>query len=157
MKKKGYEVDLDDEYVNLFRQARKTSGQMKQINEALKKIGLVEETRGDMGDAIIKATQEKIDSFPAKEIQEYISGANQLSKNLENFNENYERNEVFEVSRQKAVRKAEREDAWKLWRDKIVRWTLGVSLALITYSFMVFISNHFPFITIPIRDLILAK
>ncbi len=154
---KRYEVDLDEEYVNIFRQARKTSGQMKKINETLKKIGLVEETRGDMGDAIIRATQEKIDNFPAKEIQEYISGAYQLSRHLETFNDNYERNEVFEVSRQKAIRKAEREDVWKLWRDKIVRWILGVSLALIIYSFMVFISNKYPFITIPIRDLILAK
>lgn len=110
-----------------------------------------------MGDSLIKATREVTPDFPANLVKDYIDTTNRLARLVMQFTENYQRNEVFEVSRQKAIRKAQRQDAWKLWAQRSIRWAVGGFFAVVVYSILVFVSEHWSFISIPVRDMIIAN
>lgn len=52
----------------------------------------------------------------------------------------------------KLDRKAVRGDMWILWGQKLIRWTLGVIVVVVLYSAIVWVSEKYEFIKIPIRD-----
>lgn len=52
----------------------------------------------------------------------------------------------------KLEREAERKDMWILWGQKLIRWTLGVIVAVVLYSAVVWVSEKCEFIKIPIKD-----
>ena len=131
---------------------------MASINAILKKGGYVEDNRADMGTAFENViSSEHKEAFPAGEIQKYIGVANQLANSFDNFDMYHKENDFFEVSRLKAIRQAERIDQWKLWRDKFIRWSIGVVVAVFMYSMFVYASVEIDFIKIPVRDLVIGN
>ena len=62
-----------------------------------------------------------------------------------------------EINRQIKEREAERSDMWRLWRDRSIRWVAGALLAVLTDSLLVLLSDWIGFITIPVRDLVIAS
>ena len=52
----------------------------------------------------------------------------------------------------KLDRKAVRGDMWILWGQKVIRWAIGVIVAVILYSAVVWMSEKCEFIKIPIKD-----
>ena len=95
--------------------------------------------------------------FPSTEVTEYLAQVNKFSNKFNEFYRYYEQNNFIEVSKQQAAREAERKDLWKLWRDKLVRWVGGVTIAILLYSSFVYLSEHINFIKIPVHDLVAAK
>ncbi len=151
------DYDVENEYTNIYKNARKLNSNMKNINTILKEHGYVEDSRGDMGESLLTVViPEHGEKFPVEEVKGYIETAFQLARQFENFDTYHKENDYFEVSRLNAIKKAERIDQWRIWRDKLVRWTVGVSAAIFLYSLFVYLSGEIAFIKIPVRDLVLG-
>ena len=151
------DYDVETEYKNIYQNARKLNSNMQKINSILKESGYIEDNRADMGESLLAVVlPEKIKDFPVKETQGFISTALQLARQFEQFDTYHKENDYFEVSRLNAIKHAERIDQWKIWRDKLVRWTVGVSAAVLLYSLFVYVSGQFEFIKIPVRDLVVG-
>lgn len=54
-------------------------------------------------------------------------------------------------------KKHQRKQKWFLWIQQIIRWILGAFLAVILYSFFVWLSEHFEVVKVPVRDLFPVK
>ena len=80
-----------------------------------------------------------------------------LNSTFSSFHKNLNDSYAFEINRQIKERRAERTDMWRLWRDKLIRWTAGAIAALLLYSGFVELSSSFGFLHIPIRDLVTPK
>ena len=64
----------------------------------------------------------------------------------------YRSRSTLYLEHSKAQRKAERQDMWILWLQRLVRWTLGIIAAVVLYSALVWASEKDNFIKIPIKD-----
>ena len=148
------DFDIEAEFKNLSKRSRALKAHMVEINKQLKDRDFIDENREDMTGALKKVIDGQSNGYPLNEVEKYISSAHQLAGQFENFNKAYGEKNFFEVSKQRALREAERTDIWKLWRDKIARWVVGVLAAVILYSCLVYVSEESGFIKIPVRDFI---
>lgn len=92
-------------------------------------------------------------------IQESLGVVDKFNKYSSDFSMSWEvekrkNREKFEASlaQSKLERKAERRDMWTLWGQKLIRWVIGVIVAIVLYSSLVLASEVCGFIKIPIKD-----
>jgi len=88
------------------------------------------------------------------EMSDLIISAKELADYVSQFviNENGKRE--LEGLRIEQEFKLQQAHAYKAWGHKIVRWAVGIVIAVILYSTAVYISERCTFIKIPVRDLI---
>ena len=145
---------LERTYLNLIEKNTELENTKNRMTERLKEGGFIQGEQKNLEDVLDKFILN--DDFPAVDVQDLVKRAGSLIKVIKTFKDLHEKDEFFDISRKKAARKAEREDAWKLWRDKLGRWLLGVSAAVLLYSALVALSKWWGFIVIPVRDLVVG-
>lgn len=67
-----------------------------------------------------------------------------------------ERSNYIVLERQRLVEKDNRSNAWKMWRDKTLRWVGGAVAAVGLYTLFVWLESK-GIVTIPVKDLITSK
>ena len=158
-KEKVMEKSVDELYVEIVNIAKDLGGARANLETVFKKGGYMEkqeniETAFQTLHKSIK--DEYVTTYPSSELQHFYNLGVKLSNRFKNFDEKFNQRTLSEVATQKEVRKAERQDLWKLWRDKLGRWIVGVSLAIAMYSLFVKFSEWWGFIKIPVRDLVVG-
>ncbi len=150
-------MKTDQEYEALYHEAKSLAKEKRKIIGELKQNGFINETSEDIGSSLGVVFKEDLNNYPNTLIQNYIHHAGQLCEKFEIFHTEYQQENLFDIARQKATRKAERDDHWKLWFQKFIRWTAGIFGAVILYSTLVALSDWFSFIKIPVRDLVVGN
>jgi hypothetical protein len=98
-----------------------------------KRITLEYMQSGDVGQPEKKVLSEEISNL--------LVNADVMCKLLEELKSNHESFTTRKINDERKVREAERKDKWILWRDQLVRWTLGVCMAVILNSAFVYASD----------------
>lgn len=93
----------------------------------------------------------------ASSVFKLINLANELVLHSDNVLHDINESDLRDMNRQIRLNAAQRADDWKNWGNRLARWILGVSAAIVLYSFMVEFSEDYSFIHIPVRDLIISK
>ncbi|NKB37841.1 MAG: hypothetical protein GKR93_11845 [Gammaproteobacteria bacterium] len=93
-------------------------------------------------------------SFPIKRLTSFAETMQVFLAEFDVFIMKMESQNYLEAQRQRYIRKEERRDIWILWTQKIVRWMLGILAAIVMYSSLVWVSEHWGFIKVPVRDLV---
>lgn len=99
---------------------------------------------------------DKHSGFPLVELHNYLNNLYGIKDTIKTFEKFMTEENYIEVKQQLAIKKAERQAIWPLWRDKLARWFMGVSAAVILYSAFVALSNKWDFIKIPVRDMVVG-
>ena len=150
--------DAEVGYKTLIETNTEVQNQYTTINKKLLKSNIIDEKGGNLATAIKGlSTQALSVNFPNADVESYLMKVNELTKRLEQFSNYHEKNEFFDISKAIEHRKAERNDAWMLWRDKLIRWTAGITAAVLMYSTFVYLSEKVDFIKVPVHDLVTAK
>lgn len=149
--------DIEAGYSSLIKTNTIVQEQYTSIINILLRTNIIEDQSSDLA-SVIKHLSEQalLPNFPSADVQEYLAKVNELTTKLEQFNEYHVQSDYFEISKAVEHRKAERKDAWKLWRDKLGRWTLGVLAAVLMYSALVAFSKWTGWLVIPVRDLVVS-
>ena len=150
-------------YAQLVEAFNNTNNAKEETRRRLLDVELISEEVGDLSSAI-EALSKQVEinnplvknNFPYAQVTEYLVQANNFSNKFNEFNRYREQNNFFEISKQQAAREAERSDHWKLWRDKLGRWVLGIFSAVLIYSALVAMSEWLGWLKIPVRDLVVG-
>lgn len=120
----------------------------------------VDKNDHDIATVIVNAVQTaNVNSsmnFPYPILHKYLTEILAQSNTFSDLSIQLMDSNLFEVKKQMAIREAERLDQWKLWRDKLARWFMGGSAALVLYSIFVALSEKWDFIKIPVRDMVIG-
>jgi len=81
-----------------------------------------------------------------------ILESKKLADLLSGYIKEYTRLWKVELAKKEDERNAERKYLWRLWGERLVRWTLGAFAAVLIYSCAVWASEHSEFIKVPIKD-----
>jgi len=84
-------------------------------------------------------------------IREFIGTSYTISNEALSFIEHDYNNQFVELNYLDNKSKSERKQAWILWIQKLIRWIVGSLLAVLIYSFVVWASEKWTFIKIPIK------
>lgn len=150
--------NIVQQYSEILETVTNTKQAISDLESKLKRSRVLEENQNIsiLGKALDKKLQQfSADFLPYTDIQNVMNQLIVLVRNIEDFNDSFTKNNYFEIQRQIAVREAERKDAWKLYRDRLGRWVLGVCAAVVLYSAFVALSHKWDFIKVPVRDIVL--
>lgn len=146
-------------YMQIVDAFNRTNNVEEKVRKKLFDAQLIQDEAGEISTAI-EALAKRVEiqmfdkKFPRAHVTEYLVQVKNFVNLFNEFNRYREQNNFFEVSKQRAVREAERNDQWKLWRDKLVRWVAGIFIAVLLYSTLVALteSSWFSWLKIPLRD-----
>lgn len=143
----GFLVDLDNS-------ATTESNILQRLNDILKKAGvdgiLPHSANSHVGSLIRSGhLPPEFDEV----LGQYLQHSVVLTARLKKYTTDY--NEEWSIKKRKddEVREAERAAMWILWLQRLVRWSAGIVFAVVLYSALVWASENFKFVKIPIRDL----
>jgi len=149
--------DAEAGYKNLIETNTEVQSLYTEIINTLLRNNTIDSTSGDLASVINGLSNQALTvNFPNAVVQEYLTKVNELTNRLEKFNNHHEQSNYFDISKAIGHRKAERNDAWKLWRDKLGRWTMGVLVAVLIYSALVALSKWTGWLVIHVRDLVVS-
>lgn len=146
------------ETIKAYSQLRKQEEMLK--TEIKKRLDMEGENIPDLINNALMATngsEDGVQHFPFDHLQEYHVRIKNFSTHFNMFDDSIDESTFVEVQKQIEIREAERSDMWKLWRDKLARWFMGVSVAVVLYSAFVALSDKWSFIKVPVRDMVIDK
>jgi len=151
------DFDVDKEIKALRSKVFSLDKQQKFFDVRLKQYGYERgEVHSELSSAIIKAVENEEDNAFVGELAHYLDLSRNFSEDMDLFFSLFDETNGKEVIRQIALKRAEQRHFWSLWRDKLVRWTFGVVLAVVLYSVFVGFSEseneYLNWIHIPIKD-----
>ncbi|MDA9352774.1 hypothetical protein N9Q86_02330 [Porticoccaceae bacterium] len=146
---------IHEEFNNLDTSASALNSKLKLIDYNLKQKNNVDKECDSLAEAFEKAlTRESINDFPFNEVRKYIDETSIFSKNVINFYKWSLEHDYINVCKEKSSRRAERNDYWKLWSQRVLRALVSVGILVLAYSSLVWLSERYSFVKIPIRDLL---
>lgn len=148
------QTSTESQYYELKNQVENVKDHLTNTVGVLTESGYINDKQTSLTDALSNIIKDA--DFPKNDVIKYLLKVDKLMAAFEEFESNKNSLEYFEVSKQKYIGASERAEIWKLWRDKLGRWVLGASSAVVLYSAFVALSKSTEFIVIPVRDLILG-
>ena len=91
-----------------------------------------------------------------RELNKYFVSAAYLKKVVEEYVDKQKISSVLDLHKMELTKKAERKEIWKLWFQKTIRWIAGVTIAVLLYTFFVWLEGE-GIVTLPVRDLFISK
>lgn len=151
------DMDSEHDFNNIVTQSNTIINLVNNINEDLAKTSF-QYNKNNMGGVLSKVIKDEYKNLTFyTNLENLFKEANIIANQLVNFKNTLQSTEYFEIEKLKSIRKAERIDMWKLWRDKLGRWLLGGFAAITLYSALVLLSEKYEFFKVPVRDLVVQK
>jgi len=94
-------------------------------------------------------------SRPRHDVSNLVKTARILVDMVDKYRNDYEGAWKVDQQHEAAKRTDEENHKWKAWGFAMVRWAIGIVLAIVLYSALVFIDDKTDWIKIPIRDIVL--
>lgn len=140
--------NLGDKAKNLITYLEKIDGQISEKDN-------VDRDCKDLNAAFRQAISgEFINDFPFVEVKNFLTKAEVFAKAFSQFQMANEQEDFLKINREKNARKAERLDYWKLWSQRAIRALISAVILVSAYSSLVWLSERYGFVKIPIRDLV---
>ncbi len=149
------EVHSHQEITTLGRKAKSLINDLKIIDANISQKNHVDRDCKDLAGAFNQAISgEVVNDFPFSQVLKFVNQALVFANDFRKFQMSNEQNDHLKICRDNSIRKAERLDYWKLWSQRALRAVLSVAILVFVYSSLVWLSEHYSFIKIPIRDLV---
>jgi len=149
------EVYSHQEITTLGRKAKSLINDLKIIDAHIAQKNNVDRGCKDLAGAFNQAISgEVVNDFPFSHVLKFVNQALVFANDFTKFQISNEQNDHLKICRDNSIRKAERLDYWKLWSQRALRAVLSVAILVFVYSSLVWLSEHYSFIKIPIRDLV---
>lgn len=126
------------------------------LNKTLSKIGLPQLTGEENTKTIRHLVDNRKDQIGLIDhVDNYIFESLRLLKQIEQDSLTQELSLDIEKTIEDDRDKIYRRNLWKLWAEKLARWVIGTTIAVLLYSSFVAVSENWCFVKVPGRDLIL--
>lgn len=138
---------------------------LAQINELFKTKGVGPlESPQQLRDFVSRSSSDKDLELVENLIRQCVDMNARVRNTINNYEDTWrislekkEDENSLELDHAKATRRSERQDMWVSWFQKAIRWSLGVILAVLLYSMVVWMSEKTEFIKVPIKDWLPAQ